>query len=314
MGEFVAEPPEAFSHLGFALRNATDLESVVQAVLRDLLALPGAVRAGVALVEGGGRRLRFRVSDSDEWCHIDAYDDVPLTAAVRSGSPILGGVDDFGGQFAGMVARQREHGVRALAAWPLPGASGPLGGIAVFYGEPQEFGSTQRRVLDAAARRTAEAVTRVREHGHGAPSQASDLPGEGLQTATAVLEDSPRASSAGRRFVCDTLRAWGMSEDTVEIAELLVSELVTNAVVHAGTTSVLTVALVDDELLVRVRDRGRGSGPVLLPDDDPTKVFGRGLLLVDALAQRWGTERDDQGSTSWFALTVQDDRSDERTG
>ena len=313
MGEFAAEPPEAFSHLGFALRNATDLESVAQAVVRELVTLPGAVRAGVALVEGGGRRLRFRVSDSDEWCHIDAYDDVPLTAVVRSGSPILGGLDDFGGQFAGMVARQRDSGVRALAAWPLPGAAGPSGGIAVFYDEPQEFGPAQRKMLDAAARRTAEAVARIRERALGAPSRASDLPGEGLQTATVVLEDSPRASGAARAFVRDRLADWRLVADTVETVQLLVSELVTNAVVHAGTTSVLTVTLVDDRLTVRVRDRGRGSGPVLLPDD-PTNVFGRGLQLVDALSDRWGTERDDQGSTSWFTLVVRGERSGERTG
>jgi anti-sigma regulatory factor (Ser/Thr protein kinase) len=314
VGEFVAEPPEAFSHLGFALRNATDLESVVQAVVRELVALPDAVRAGVALVEGGGRRLRFRISDSDEWCHIDAYDDVPLTAVVRTGSPILGGLDDFGGQFAGMVARQRENGVRALAAWPLPGQSGPTGGIAVFYDQPQEFGPAQRKVLDAAARRTAEAVSRVREHDRGAPLQASDLPGEGLQAATIVLEDSPRAAGDARRFLRDKLRAWRVANDTVETAQLLVSELVTNAVVHAGTTSVLTATLLDDRLVVRVRDRGRGSGPVLLPDDDPTKVFGRGLLLVDALSDGWGTESDDQGSTSWFGLAVREEQSGQRTG
>lgn len=314
----MAEPPEAFSHLGFALRNATDLESVAQAVVRELAAMPGAVRAGVALVEGGGRRLRFRVSDSDEWCHIDAYDDVPLTAVVRTGSPILGGLDDFGGQFAGMVARQRDHGVRALAAWPLPGQPGPSGGIAVFYDEPQEFAPAQRKMLDAAARRTAEAVDRIREHGRGAPSQASDLPGEGLQTATVVLEDSPRAAGDARRFLRDRLRTWRVADEVIETAQLLVSELVTNAVVHAGTTSVLTATLLDDRLTVRVRDRGRGSGsgsgPVLLPDDDPTKVFGRGLVLVDALSDRWGTERDDQGSTSWFALVVRAEQSGQRTG
>jgi hypothetical protein len=57
---------------------------------------------------------------------------------------------------------------------------------------------------------------------------------------------------------------------------------------------------------------------MLLADDDPTKVFGRGLQLVDALAEEWGTERDEQGSTSWFTLAVRrddrDDESDERTG
>jgi anti-sigma regulatory factor (Ser/Thr protein kinase) len=169
-------------------------------------------------------------------------------------------------------------------------------------------------MLDAAARRTAEAVGRIREHGHGAPSQASDLPGEGLQTATVVLEDSPRAAGDARRFLRDRLRAWRVADETIETAQLLVSELVTNAVVHAGTTSVVTVTLLDDRLTVRVRDRGRGSGPVLLPDDDPTKVFGRGLVLVDALSDRWGTERDDQGSTSWFALVVRDEQSGQRTG
>lgn len=314
VGESVADPPEAFSHLGFALRNATDLESVVQAVVRELAALPGAVRAGLALVEGGGRRLLFRTTDSDAWCHIDAYDDVPLTAVMRSGTPILGSVDDFGGQFAGMLAKQREAGIRAIAALPLPGGAGPLGGIAVFFDQPQEFGPTQRKVLDSAARRTADAVARVREDGHGAPSRADDLPGEGLQTATVVLEDSPRACGIGRSFLREKLRDWRLDEDTVETAVLLVSELVTNAIVHAGTTSVLTVTLTDGTLTVRVRDRGRGAGAVLLPDDDLTRVFGRGLQLVDALAERWGTERDEQGSTSWFEIGARVERSDERTG
>ena len=67
---------------------------VARSLLADLVALPGVGRVGFALTEGGGRRLRFTASDrSDDarvdWCHIDAYDDVPLTSVVRTGVPVL---------------------------------------------------------------------------------------------------------------------------------------------------------------------------------------------------------------------------------
>ncbi|MCW2772326.1 MAG: ATP-binding region ATPase domain protein [Nocardioides sp.] len=63
---------------------------------RDLVTLPGVVRVGIAPTEGGGRRLRFLAADAGdagdkagddtvEWCHVDAYDDVPLMAVVRTG-------------------------------------------------------------------------------------------------------------------------------------------------------------------------------------------------------------------------------------
>ena len=75
---------------------------------------------------------------------------------------------------------------------------------------------------------------------------------------------------------------------------------------HAGTDSVLTVSLVDGSLTVQVRDRGPGSAAdvELVDDEDPMRVFGRGLQLVDALADRWGSEQDADGTTSWFALDV----------
>ena len=67
----------------------------------------------------------------------------------------------------------------------------------------------------------------------------------------------------------------------------------------------LTVELEEDQLTVAVRDRGAGDVPGLVEDEDPLKVFGRGLQLVDALADRWGTEQDESGTTSWFALRVE---------
>ena len=102
------------------------------------------------------------------------------------------------------------------------------------------------------------------------------------------------------------LLAWEIGGDVPGTAELCLSELVTNAVIHAGTDSVLTVSLVDGSLTVQVRDRGPGSAAdvELVDDEDPMRVFGRGLQLVDALADRWGSEQDADGTTSWFALDV----------
>ena len=88
------------------------------------------------------------------------------------------------------------------------------------------------------------------------------------------------------------------------VAELCVSELVTNAVLHAGTSSELRVVL-DSALTVSVRDRG-GPAPEATPDHDPDllRVHGRGLQLVEAMADRWGSERDAVGTTVWFALDL----------
>ena len=81
-----------------------DVDSLAHAALRELTGIPGVRRAAIALVEGGGRRLRFRSSDGDAWCHIDAYDDVPLTLVVRTGEPLLADLDDLPARFAGVVA------------------------------------------------------------------------------------------------------------------------------------------------------------------------------------------------------------------
>jgi anti-sigma regulatory factor (Ser/Thr protein kinase) len=328
----------ALSHLGFALRNADDLDGVAHAVLRDLTALPGVSQVGVGISEGGGRRLRFRASDGGAWCHIDAYDDVPLTAVVRTGEALFGGVDDFGGAFATLLTEQRAAGARALAAVPLPGTGSPIGGLVVFFDEEQQFAGPQRRLLEAAARRTAEGVRRVRSAGFGAAHEANaEINPDGQhpdgqhsdgqhpdgqrpddqhpKAATLLLADDARAPGTARRFLRGLLGDWKVGDDVGDSAQLCLSELVTNAVIHAGTTSVLTVRLDDEVLTVAVRDRGGVRAEVRLgEDDDPFKVFGRGLQLVDALADRWGSEQDSSGTTSWFAISVDEQSESAQTG
>ena len=86
--------------------------------------------------------------------------------------------------------------------------------------------------------------------------------------------------------------------------QLLVSELVTNGVRHAGLRPGerlrVSVALVEDRVRVEVADPGPGfeHGP-LAPD--PTRPGGWGLRLVEELAQRWGVERDGE-TIVWFEV------------
>ena len=306
----VADSREGSVPVGLA--GAADVDSVARALLRELLALPGVRRVGVALVEGGGRRLRF-LSATDgsaepaEWCHIDAYDDVPLTGVVRTGDAVLGDLDSFGGRYAGLVATQREAGTRALAVLPLPGISSPIGGLLVYYDQPQAFRAGEREVLSTLAGQAADAVRRVRARGVGAPNGAATTAADSpAQAASLSLEDDPRSPSLARRFLRETLAGWGVEDDPVETAELCLSELVTNAVIHAGASSELLLTLDDGMLTVAVRDHGGATTTAaeVVGDDDPMRVFGRGLVLVEALSDSWGSERDAVGTTSWFVLDL----------
>jgi serine phosphatase RsbU (regulator of sigma subunit)/anti-sigma regulatory factor (Ser/Thr protein kinase) len=122
--------------------------------------------------------------------------------------------------------------------------------------------------------------------------------------ASHELPGDPTAAGEARRFVAGVLREWGIDEDCVDTAELCVSELVTNAVIHSGTTSTVTVQADPEYLLVLVQDRG-GRGAVRLPDElDPESVSGRGLSLVDALASAWSAEHSTDGTTVWFELAL----------
>lgn len=295
------------------------MDEIARSVLTDLVGLPGVTRVGLGLSEGGGRRLRFISTDSDvrgdlDWCHIDAYDDVPLTTVVRTGDPIMASLDALEERYPTLVEGQRVLGTVAVAASPLPGTGSPIGGLLVFFDVEQPFDDAQCRLLEAAARRTADAVRRVRRLSgrEGADSfpDEPEIP-EGALTVSVLLEGDPRASSAARQFLRQELDVWEVDDDVSDTAQLCLSEIVTNAVVHAGTVSELRMTLEAGVLTVVVRDLG-GLGSGLTSYDaqpaedlDPMRVHGRGLMLVDAMADRWGSERDATGTTVWFALELE---------
>lgn len=129
--------------------------------------------------------------------------------------------------------------------------------------------------------------------------------------ASAAYQPEPTAAAAARRFVRDTLQAWvvtGVAADghgLVDDAVLLTSELVTNAVVHAGTPVQVTCRLADGAVEVVVRD---GHPARLVPEaaeagPGPTeRTGGRGLLLPAALASAWGVAYGRTSKAVWFRL------------
>jgi anti-sigma regulatory factor (Ser/Thr protein kinase) len=109
-----------------------------------------------------------------------------------------------------------------------------------------------------------------------------------------------RAVPEARRALRELLRHWGKPEKS-EIAELLTSELVTNALIHTDHDAVLTATVGPRGLRVEVRDFvGRRPRPRVPIADDGT--HGRGLVLVQSLADAWGVRPHGVGKSVWFEL------------
>lgn len=102
--------------------------------------------------------------------------------------------------------------------------------------------------------------------------------------------------AAARRFVGKTFRSWGVDE--VDDAMLLTSELVTNAIVHAGTEVTLVCEMLGGQVRVEVHDRHQARR-VPVPGD---QVSGRGLLFPDTLATTWGVTYGHGGKQVWFTM------------
>ena len=197
----------------------------------------------------------------------------------------------------------------------------PSGSVLVFYTD----GLVERRgqTLDAGMERLrsfvragdAEDVCRdVMHHLVGDEDTPDDIAVLAVQTlpthgtgrrhvdVLGEIELQPVVTSVAeaRRFVTTATDALaGLQQHTVR---LLVSELVTNCVVHAGTPFTVRILRAAKDLVVEVTDGGPGQ--VRLGEPAPTDYSGRGVFLVDRLASRWGVRSIPGGSgkTVWFSV------------
>ena len=120
------------------------------------------------------------------------------------------------------------------------------------------------------------------------------------QRARRSFDAHPRSVAEARRFARGQLEEWGAPE-LCDSAALVVSELVTNAVVHTGTTTVVDLRLDAHSLRVEVEDQHPGRVlPTGLPTPSDDSESGRGLGITSSLASSWGVEYTSVAKRVWL--------------
>jgi anti-sigma regulatory factor (Ser/Thr protein kinase) len=125
----------------------------------------------------------------------------------------------------------------------------------------------------------------------------------GETTVVVSLPVGLDAPAASRQFLAE--HAPDLQPELLHDAQLLVSELVTNALTHGRPDITLQVRATPPGIGVAVSDHGTELPPTSVePPQEPGSVHGRGLLLVDALADEWGVEpvEPPPGKTVWFNI------------
>jgi anti-sigma regulatory factor (Ser/Thr protein kinase) len=125
------------------------------------------------------------------------------------------------------------------------------------------------------------------------------------QTQVIELDGDPDAPSRGRHAVTEVLDGWGCESGTREDLLLVVSELVTNAVVHGAEPIVVTMVRAPERVRVEVTDGADASSPHGNPRPRADAENGRGLAVVTRLAVAWGWRATPgNGKTVWAELPL----------
>jgi anti-sigma regulatory factor (Ser/Thr protein kinase) len=115
------------------------------------------------------------------------------------------------------------------------------------------------------------------------------------------LDAEGESVAAARGFVDDCMARWGLTDQADDV-QLIVGELVTNAIRHSRGPVTLAIGRRPDRIVVQVQDPSPES-----PEPESTDVLadsGRGLLLVDNLAADWGTTPTADGKRVWAEVPV----------
>ncbi|WP_194236121.1 ATP-binding protein [Streptomyces acidicola] len=115
------------------------------------------------------------------------------------------------------------------------------------------------------------------------------------------------SAPAARRYVRDTARSWGLSPRTMDDLETIAGELVANALEHTDSgTITVTCAHTAGTVTISVIDEGHGPAPVAAPRTPPApeREHGRGFLITDVLADRWGTRETGAGLMVWAEIVT----------
>lgn len=120
--------------------------------------------------------------------------------------------------------------------------------------------------------------------------------------ASVTLAAEPASTRVARRLLRAACAEGGLSGDLTDTAQLLTSELVTNAIIHGRSQVTVKTSLAEGRLRVEVGDDNSRHPELRLTDD--SALDGRGLHLVALLAASWGVSDQPFGKTVWFELAV----------
>jgi anti-sigma regulatory factor (Ser/Thr protein kinase) len=283
------------------------IDEWAELALTALAGLPDVLRVGVALTEGGGRRLLFTASDrrrdgtTHDWCHVDAFSVVPLNDAIRSVTTVAGSLGALDPRYDEYVRAQRGTGFTDVATVPFIGEEAPLGGFVVYYGAPQAFDAGQLAALEEVASRLTRGLGQALRQ-DPRPPQPDPVAAAGSFVAERAIPADVAAVAEARRFLRRTLIGWKVDEDVADDAVLCLSELVTNAVIHTTGGCHVQVELHGGVLTSRVHDNGSVVTPAVVASHDEVQGHGHGLRVVEALSTRWGRSSDP--AEAWFELEV----------
>ncbi|ARF76666.1 SpoIIE family protein phosphatase [Kitasatospora albolonga] len=134
--------------------------------------------------------------------------------------------------------------------------------------------------------------------------RAAQAPQPGGRLRQHVAQNDPEALSSARHMIRAAVRAWGAKERADEI-ELAADELITNALMHTDGGAVVTIrVMAGSERRLRVDVEDRSSALPRRRDAGESGVSGRGLMLVDRLADVWGVESRGSGKCVWCEFLI----------
>jgi DNA-binding NarL/FixJ family response regulator len=247
-------------------------------------------------------RFRVVVADDDE----DARAILRIALERTGRFTVVASVEDGAAAEAASAEHQPDlvlldlamPGVGGLEALPLIRAAAPGARVVVVTGFPgdrlgavvRERGAVGYVLKGLSPRRTVEEIIAV----------AGVLDAvEAVLRSSRTLEPDTASSAKARRFMEETLSRWACAE-VLDVVNLLVSELVTNAVVHGDSEAEVSVVLTPTALRVEVGDHNE-----FVPSPNEATDWatsGRGLALVESLSRGWGIERVPDGKVIWFEV------------
>jgi hypothetical protein len=277
-----------------------------------IAATPSHRVAFEAFLEQSGVDL-LEAQEAGRWTPLDAGETLSLFMVDGAPDPeaFAAVIGDRIGRALAPGRPVRVYGEMVALLWAEGNCSGAISLEALWneLGDRQQFALycayPVSAMADASVLRAAKDVC---DHHTSVVSPASyvceeypDVSPDGQGERTRFFLPVPLAARAVRRFVADSLRGW-CHDSLIHDAELVVSELASNALLHASSPFRVTVSCEESAVKLAIHDAS-----VVVPTHSklgPLASGGRGVGIVAALSRRWGTDELTDGKVVWAELDV----------